>query len=344
MSDLSTLSPQTLNALPLGTATAAAEPGIAPQALAGLEHQEPTPVNFFAALLASVLPEISGKETPEWPVTTAENEPPLPEVSQEACAAAAAQFMASLLSQPLPTVVSQENPSPMLNLDRRPGVASQPVIAPAQHAVTAQETAEPAVPTSQQPGSSPKSEFLPLHSRPMAHKEALHGAMQAGHPTAQLPVVSSGQPHSQLAAPLRLDNGSRELPMQLHQALGDRLNIQINNQIQHATIRLDPPDMGKIEISLHFDAGKLQVQINAGQGDVYRALQQVSQELRQSLTEQHFVDVDVQVLSQNPRQQGQGQGNAPQGDSPAPVLANDNGDARSRTRGPRDDASILMTI
>ena len=143
--------------------------------------------------------------------------------------------------------------------------------------------------------------------------------------------------------PLRRAGATAEMRQQLQHALGERLNLRVNNQIQHATIRLDPPDMGKIEISLHFEAGKLQVQINAGQGDVYRALQQVSNDLRQALTEQHFVDVDVQVSSQSAQQQQrQDKQQEQQGETPAAILANDTESRHASER--RSDDSILMTI
>ncbi|MGL4859445.1 MAG: flagellar hook-length control protein FliK, partial [Enterobacteriaceae bacterium] len=95
------------------------------------------------------------------------------------------------------------------------------------------------------------------------------------------------------------------LPRQLNHALGERLQVQINNKVQHAEIRLDPPDMGKITVSLQMEGNRLQVNINATQSDVYRALQQVSQELRSQLTEQNFMQVNVQVSSQQQSQQQQ---------------------------------------
>ncbi|MFS2220969.1 flagellar hook-length control protein FliK [Pantoea sp. B65] len=81
----------------------------------------------------------------------------------------------------------------------------------------------------------------------------------------------------------------------LQQALGERLQMQIDQRTQKATIRLDPPHLGKMDIALHFEAGKLQVQIQAAQPEVYRALQQASAELRASLSEHNNVQVNVQV-------------------------------------------------
>ncbi|MGB7800208.1 flagellar hook-length control protein FliK [Buttiauxella sp.] len=166
---------------------------------------------------------------------------------------------------------------------------------------------------------------------------ALHAA-----PGANAPVISAGQPHAQVNAPMRADATGQALSTQLQHALGERLNLQINNQIQHATIRLDPPDMGRIEIAVQIEAGKIHVQINAGQSDVYRALQQVSNELRQALTEQHFVEVDVRLSNREPQQQP-GQRQQQSGRESDLILANEQPDTAGVTRT-RDDKSILMTV
>ncbi len=98
---------------------------------------------------------------------------------------------------------------------------------------------------------------------------------------------------------LKMDPEPSRWGEQLQRALGERLQVQVKQQVQHATIRLDPPDMGKIDISMQVESGRVQVQINASHAEVYRALQQTSNDLRQSLTEQHFVQVNVQVSSQS---------------------------------------------
>lgn len=90
--------------------------------------------------------------------------------------------------------------------------------------------------------------------------------------------------------------------------LKDRIQFQISQQQQVSTIRLDPPSLGKLEIAIQFDAGRLTVHIDANQSDVYRSLQQFSEGLRQHLTEQNFVQVNVQVSSDGQSRQQQGRG------------------------------------
>ena len=144
-------------------------------------------------------------------------------------------------------------------------------------------------------------------------------------------------------APLVLPKGGEMLGAQLQQALGERLSVQVNNHIQHATIRLDPPEMGRIEIAIQVEAGKIQVQITAGQNDVYRALQQVSNELRQALTEQHYVEADVQIFSQQPGQQPHQGKPHPSGTAKETILANEQPDDTHGAHK-RDDNTILMTV
>lgn len=61
--------------------------------------------------------------------------------------------------------------------------------------------------------------------------------------------------------------------------------------------------MGKIDISVSVNAGKLQIQINASQSDIYHMLQQSSDELRQDLTSAKTPQVEVQIFSGDKQQQ-----------------------------------------
>lgn len=89
--------------------------------------------------------------------------------------------------------------------------------------------------------------------------------------------------------------------------LKDRIQFQLGQQQQVSTIRLDPPSLGKLEIAVQLDAGKLMVHIGANQSDVCRSLQQFSENLRQHLTAQNFMEVNVQVSSEGQSQQQQQQ-------------------------------------
>ncbi|HEY2454442.1 MAG TPA: flagellar hook-length control protein FliK [Scandinavium sp.] len=138
------------------------------------------------------------------------------------------------------------------------------------------------------------------------------------------------------------DEGSRWSD-QLQSALGDRLQLQVKDKIQHATIRLDPPDMGKIDISMQIENGRMQVHIQANHGEVYRSLQQISHELRQSLVEQNFVQVNVQVSSQHPGQQ-QGQRQNAFAELSESVLAGSDMAGDEQYSSHQDDESILLKV
>lgn len=140
---------------------------------------------------------------------------------------------------------------------------------------------------------------------------------------------------------LKLEGGQERWLQQLQSALGERLQMQFKEQVQHATIRLDPPALGKIDISLQIENGRIQVHINASQGEVYRALNQVSNELRQSLTEQNFIQVNVQVSSQSGQQQKERQ---QENGDPEVILASEEITHGAQSQSLREDGSILLTV
>lgn len=123
-------------------------------------------------------------------------------------------------------------------------------------------------------------------------------------PVAAIGSVSAVASHD-ASAPLPVTSSERSLNLaQVPQAqwgermigaLRDSVELQFRNGLQQATIRLDPAELGRVEIQVSHEAGRLHVQIQAGQGDVVRLLQQTSERLRQELAGQHFVEVSVQV-------------------------------------------------
>lgn len=100
-----------------------------------------------------------------------------------------------------------------------------------------------------------------------------------------------------VAAEVRLHGSEARWGEQMLQALRDQIEMQIAQRSQHATIRLDPPDLGSLDIQINHEQGKLSVQINAGQADIARLLNMLSERLRHELLEQNFFEVNVQVGS-----------------------------------------------
>ncbi len=82
---------------------------------------------------------------------------------------------------------------------------------------------------------------------------------------------------------------------QMLHALREHVEVQLQQRQQSASIRLDPPELGSLEIHLSHESGRLTVQLSAANADVARLLQQTSDRLRQELVAQQFVQVNVQV-------------------------------------------------
>lgn len=111
--------------------------------------------------------------------------------------------------------------------------------------------------------------------------------------------VDAGINQSQLESSVKLQSPEAKWGEQLMHALRDNVHVQLQQRIQNATIRLDPPELGSLEIFLSHESGRLTVQISASQADVARLLQNTSDRLRQDLAGPQFTEVSVQTSSDN---------------------------------------------
>lgn len=105
------------------------------------------------------------------------------------------------------------------------------------------------------------------------------------------PLPSPGVSH----APLILSGQAEQWAEQLHTALGERLTLQMTHKTRHAHIRLDPPELGKIDIALDMAPGRIKVVIQAAQDDVMHALKLISPALRQQLAENQNMVVSLDI-------------------------------------------------
>jgi flagellar hook-length control protein FliK len=78
-------------------------------------------------------------------------------------------------------------------------------------------------------------------------------------------------------------------------ALGERLQVHVGRSGEQAVIRLDPPQLGRIDISIRHETGALQVHLSASNGDVLRQLAGMGEGLRQDLAQRRHGDVAVTV-------------------------------------------------
>jgi len=132
----------------------------------------------------------------------------------------------------------------------------------------------------------------------------------------------------------------------LQEALGERLNVQVGKNMEQAVIRLEPPQLGRIDIAIRHSAGTLEVNISATNGEVLRQLQTVSDNLRNDLSQRQFTEVAVTVAPAQKNsaapfgdpQQGRGrqQGREQEENQPGRALAEASNKASVFTLGGRD--------
>lgn len=153
----------------------------------------------------------------------------------------------------------------------------------------------------------------------LSTQSLLNTAAQGNQPVN--PLIDHNIVSTQASSPVTMS--TEELGEKLTALLKDRIQFQIGQQQQVSTIRLDPPSLGKLEIAVQLDAGKLMVHIGANQSDVCRSLQQFSENLRQHLTAQNFMEVNVQVSSEGQSQQQKQQSGHQQDEVTSALVLND---------------------
>jgi Flagellar hook-length control protein len=119
----------------------------------------------------------------------------------------------------------------------------------------------------------------------------------------QLPVsTTQGHEWSQL----KLSSTQSHWGQQLVDTLKERVEMQYSQSIKQAHIRLDPPELGKLDLTVRIDGDKLSVQLNASNPVVRDALLQSSDRLRTALTTEHSGGVEVNVGQGDSQRQQQG--------------------------------------
>nr|QWL75261.1 lateral flagellar hook-length control protein LafE [Aeromonas hydrophila] len=106
-------------------------------------------------------------------------------------------------------------------------------------------------------------------------------------------------------APVKLADNPAQWGQQLMDVLKDKVELQVNQQIKQAHIRLDPPELGRLELTVRLEGDRLNVQLNVTNPAVREALIQSMERLRMSLTPHHAGGVEVNV-GQGGEQERQG--------------------------------------
>lgn len=141
--------------------------------------------------------------------------------------------------------------------------------------------------------------------------------VQAGTTPAAAPVMGAvaAAPAQPAADTVKLAGPPTAWRQTLQETLGDRLHVQVGNNVQQATISIEPPQLGRIDIAIRHSAGTLEVNISATNGEVLRQLQTVGDNLRNDLSQRQYTEVAVTVTPTpkngaapfgDPQQQGRG--------------------------------------
>ncbi|WP_415721199.1 flagellar hook-length control protein FliK [Photobacterium ganghwense] len=125
---------------------------------------------------------------------------------------------------------------------------------------------------------------------------SLHGSLGSAGATGAGPTMPAQSAGPVTWAAMHLD-GSQPAKWgeQMLQVLHDKVSLQATQHLQEARIRLDPPDLGKLDLLVRVEGDRLNIQLNANNAAVRDALVQVSERLRAELQQQQFVHVDVNV-------------------------------------------------
>ncbi|OEZ91157.1 flagellar hook-length control protein FliK [Janthinobacterium sp. HH106] len=237
--------------------------------------------------------------------------PPTDAAAAEARAAAQAQVQTQAQTQ-VQANAAQANPA--LNISLHPSAVT--LNAPATAPAPGRDTREPlaaANPATAAKGGSPAQPFESLlqQSAPatavaapaVAAREGERGAATPAPATPNLGLTGAVG-NTATAAPagdtIKLNGPAQQWQEPLREALGERLQTQIGRNSEHATIRLEPPMLGRIEISIRHTAGALQVNVTASNSEVLRQLQGIGENMRSDLAQRQYTDVAVNI-SATPR-------------------------------------------
>jgi flagellar hook-length control protein FliK len=201
--------------------------------------------------------------------------------------------------------------------ERRAELAALPAAAPAaaQAAPEAAVQAAPVAKAASAPTTLPADAFA---SNADAAQEQAAPATDRGAATTFGVAAPAPGASPRTADTVTLSGPPTAWRQTLQEALGDRLQLQVGKNAEQAVIRLEPPMLGRVEISIRHSAGSLEVHISATHGEVLRQLQTVSEGLRNDLAQRQFTDVSVNIAQ------------APRGANAAPMFAGGEGRGRQQ--------------
>ncbi|MNJ21562.1 Flagellar hook-length control protein FliK [compost metagenome] len=187
---------------------------------------------------------------------------------------------------------------------------------------------------------APSESVNPVQARLPVHIEALLDVesvtVDARVPTVDMPAEQVLDRQLKLAAPQ-----ARWGEQMLH-ALRETVEVQVQQRLQQATIRLDPPELGSLEIFISHESGRLSVHLSAAQSDVVRLLNATSERLRQDLLEHNSLQVSVQVSSDSQGRHSREQSRQSQHETP--IAAANAEDQASSASARHRHSDVLVTV
>jgi len=128
---------------------------------------------------------------------------------------------------------------------------------------------------------------------------ALHQAMAMTEMLAPTGVVASAAGAAVSALPVwqadPLPVQSQHWGQRLVQMLSDKVDLQLGLNVNKAMIRLDPPSLGSIELSVQLDGDRLTVQMHSSNAQLREAMGQGLEQLRASLQQKLGADVQIEL-------------------------------------------------
>ncbi|MEG0009497.1 MAG: flagellar hook-length control protein FliK [Aeromonas sp.] len=158
-----------------------------------------------------------------------------------------------------------------------------------------------------------QSDKQPLPDKLIANLQSLLGDRSERDPfTSDFKTVAGQLPAAPLTraaeyqwAPARLADSPAQWGQQLVDVLKDKVELQVNQSIKQAHIRLDPPELGRLELTVRVEGDRLNVQLNVTNPAVREALIQSMERLRMSLAPHHAGGVEVNVGQGGEQERGE---------------------------------------
>ena len=148
------------------------------------------------------------------------------------------------------------------------------------------------------------------------------------------PTTLQGQANAQARAEAALAQSPLQLSKeQAGDELAERVQVMMSKNLKHVDIRLDPPELGKLQIKLSLNQDQASVQFTVGNQQTRDLVEQAMPRLRELLNQQGLQLAQTSVQQDSSRQQFAGQQNQQQNQTNAGQQNNSggqpgNGDSR----------------